>query len=329
MQQKLLEINDLAVTFNTREGRVHAVNGVSYSVSEGETLGIVGESGCGKSVSMLSVMRLLHEPPAQIEGKGINFRGKDLLGFSQAEMRNIRGSQIAMIFQDPMTSLNPVLTIGFQMTEPLILHMGLDKREARDQAIEILQKVGIPEAENRLRDYPHQFSGGMRQRVMIAMALSCNPALLIADEPTTALDVTIQAQIVDLVKRLRDQFDMALIWITHDLGIIAGLADRVIVMYAGFVVEEAPVNELYAHSQHPYTRALLRSLPQVDGSRSDTLEVIEGMPPDLIALPKGCPFADRCSFVKEKCVQENPPLAEISPNHRSACWVDIETGELR
>lgn len=329
MPQKLLEINELAVTFNTQEGAVHAVNGVSYSVAEGETLGIVGESGCGKSVSMLSVMRLLQEPPAKIEGQGIYFRGKDLLGYSQAEMRNTRGSQIAMIFQDPMTSLNPVLTIGFQLTEPLTLHMGLDRSEAHAQAVELLQKVGISDADNRMRDYPHQFSGGMRQRVMIAMALACNPALLIADEPTTALDVTIQAQIVDLVKRLRDQFGMALIWITHDLGVIAGLADRVIVMYAGYIVEEAPVNDLYANSQHPYTHALLRSLPQVDGSRSDKLEVIEGMPPDMIALPKGCPFADRCVFVKEKCQHENPPLEEISPNHRAACWVDINTGELR
>jgi oligopeptide transport system ATP-binding protein len=305
------------------------VNGVSYSVAEGETLGIVGESGCGKSVSMLSVMRLLDEPPAHIEGEGIYFRGKDLLGFSKAEMRNTRGSQIAMIFQDPMTSLNPVLTIGFQMMEPLTLHMGLDKSEARDRAVDLLQKVGIPEVEDRLQDYPHQFSGGMRQRVMIAMALSCNPALLIADEPTTALDVTIQAQIVELVKMLRDQFDMSLIWITHDLGVIAGLADRVIVMYAGYVVEEAAVEELYANSHHPYTHALLRSLPKVDGSHDEKLEVIEGMPPDLIALPKGCPFADRCTFVKEKCRKEIPPLEDIFPDHRIACWVDIDTGELR
>lgn len=325
----ILEIQDLRTDFHTQDGVVHAVNGISYSLKEGETLGIVGESGCGKSVSMLSVMRLLPRPPAEIKAKKINFFGRNLLEFSDAEMHNVRGSQIAMIFQDPMTSLNPVLTIGFQLKEPLKLHLGMSNHEAEERAAELLEMVGIPDARARLNDYPHQFSGGMRQRVMIAMALSCNPALLIADEPTTALDVTIQAQIVDLVKQLREQFGQALIWITHDLGVVAGLAERVVVMYAGFIVEDAIIDELYGNPQHPYTKALLRSLPRVDGSRSEKLETIEGLPPDLIALPKGCPFAARCDYVKDKCREQNPPLEARGPRHRVACWIDIETGELR
>jgi oligopeptide transport system ATP-binding protein len=324
----ILNVKGLHTEFYTQDGVVHAVNGISYSLHEGETLGIVGESGCGKSVSVLSVMRLLPIPPAKIGGEGIEFYGKDILKLSKDEMQHIRGSQIAMIFQDPMTSLNPVHTIGFQLMEPLRLHMGMGKQEARERAAELLQLVGIPEAENRLDDYPHQFSGGMRQRVMIAMGLACNPALLIADEPTTALDVTIQAQIIELVKRLRDKLGMSLIWITHDLGIIAGLADRVVVMYAGFIVEEAPVEELYGNPRHPYTKALLRSLPRMDGSVGESLETIEGLPPDLIALPKGCPFAARCDYTKEKC-KVNPPLEEVAPGHKMACWVDVDTGELR
>lgn len=325
----ILEISNLNTEFHTQDGIVHAVNNVSFSLSEGESIGLVGESGCGKSVSMLSVMRLLPIPPAVIKADKINFFGRNLLEFSDSEMRNIRGSQIAMIFQDPMTSLNPVLTIGFQLKEALKLHLGMDNQEAENRAIELLQMVGIPEPANRLNDYPHQFSGGMRQRVMIAMALSCNPALLIADEPTTALDVTIQAQIVDLVKQLRQQFGQALIWITHDLGVVAGLADRVIVMYAGFIVEDAAVESLYTNPRHPYTRALLRSLPRIDGTRAEKLATIEGLPPDLIALPKGCPFAARCVFVKDICRNENPPLEEIAVRHRLACWVDVDTGELR
>jgi len=325
----VLDIQDLRTEFYTQDGVVHAVNGISYSLREGETLGIVGESGCGKSVSMLSVMRLLPEPPAKIGGKGIYFHGKNLLEVSDEEMRNIRGSQIAMIFQDPMTSLNPVLTIGHQLMEPLQTHLDMDDDEAEKRAAEILSLVGIPEAADRLKDYPHQFSGGMRQRVMIAIGLACNPSLLIADEPTTALDVTIQAQIVDIVKRLREQFGMSLIWITHDLGVIAGLAERILVMYAGFVVEDAPIEDLYATPRHPYTAALLRSLPRVDSSERRKLKVIEGLPPDLVALPQGCPFAARCDFVKEKCRTENPPLVEYAPKHMAACWVNIETGELR
>lgn len=234
-----------------------------------------------------------------------------------------------MIFQDPMTSLNPVLTVGFQLMEPLKTHLGMTNDEARDRSAELLHLAGIPDATERLQDYPHHFSGGMRQRVMIAMALTCNPILLIADEPTTALDVTIQAQIVDLVKRLRDQFGMSLIWITHDLGVVAGLADRVVVMYAGFIVEQAPVVELYGSSKHPYTIGLLNSLPRMDGTPGEKLESIDGAPPDLIALPEGCPFAVRCGFAKDICLEQNPPLVNISPDHKLACWVDVDTGTLR
>ena len=327
-QKVILEVDDLRTEFHTEEGIVHAVNGISYSLHEGETLGIVGESGCGKSVSVLSIMRLLASPPAKIRGS-VRFKGTDLLQLPEAEMRKIRGAQIGMVFQDPLTSLNPVLTIGYQMIEPLQLHLGMGKAEARERAGELLEMVGIPAARNRLDDYPHQFSGGMRQRVMIAMALACNPALLIADEPTTALDVTIQAQIVDLMKQLRDEIGMTLIWITHDLGVVAGLVDRVIVMYAGFIVEDAPVDDLYDNPRHPYTKALLRSLPRMDGSPGEKLETIEGLPPDLVALPQGCPFAARCKYAKPICREQRPPLEEIAPGRRLACWVDVDTGELR
>jgi len=326
----ILEVKDLHTQFSTDDGLVQAVNGISLSLHEGETLGIVGESGCGKSVSMLSVMRLLHEPPAKIAADRLHFLETDIMSLRKEEMRQVRGSQIAMIFQDPMTSLNPVLTIGFQLAEPLKLHLGHDDDGAKERAAELLEMVGIPDAPSRLNDYPHQFSGGMRQRAMIAMALACSPSVLIADEPTTALDVTIQAQIVDLVKRLQDQLGMALIWITHDLGVVAGIADRVMVMYAGFIVESASVDELYARPRHPYTAALLRSLPRVDGgSVGEVLESIEGLPPDLIQLPKGCPFAPRCKFVQDKCKKENPQLEEISPDHKIACWIDVDTGEFR
>ena len=329
MAPKVLDVNDLQTRFHTQDGTVYAVNGVSFHVEEGETLGIVGESGCGKSVSVLSVMRLIPQPPGEVQAESIYFGDRDITKVSEDEMRDIRGSQIAMIFQDPMTSLNPVLTIGFQIMEPLRVHLGMSEDEARERAAELLHLVGIPEARARLDDYPHQFSGGMRQRAMIAMSLACNPALLIADEPTTALDVTIQAQIVDLVKRLRDQFGMSLIWITHDLGVVAGLADRVIVMYAGFIVEEAPIAEVYGNPRHPYTFALLKSLPRMDGSPGEKLMSIEGLPPENYEFPTGCPFAPRCMFVKDKCWQANPQLVDISSDHRIACWVDIETGELR
>jgi oligopeptide transport system ATP-binding protein len=318
----LLEIKDLRTQFQTREGIVYAVNGVSYQLEEGETLGIVGESGCGKTVNVLSLMRLIPEPPGKIAGGQALFQGKDLLKMSSDEIRHVRGAQIAMVFQDPMTSLNPVLTIGRQLTEALELHLGMNKEQSRQRSIELLEMVGIPKAGDRLNDYPHQFSGGMRQRVMISMALSCAPQVLIADEPTTALDVTIQAQIVELVKRLRDELGMAIIWITHDLGIIAGLAKRVIVMYAGFIIEEAPVKELYGDPRHPYTLGLLGSLPRLDETMHRRLVSIEGLPPDLLGLPPGCPFAPRCVYAMDRCHKENPPLESVSPGHWKACWVD-------
>ena len=329
MAPKVLEVRDLVTRFHTQEGVVHAVNGVSFHVNEGETLGIVGESGCGKSVSVLSVMRLLQEPPAKVESSSVKFYERELMELSEDEMREVRGSQVAMIFQDPMTSLNPVLTVGYQLMEPLRVHLGMSEEEARERASELLHLVGIPEASDRLDDYPHQFSGGMRQRAMIAMGLACNPSLLIADEPTTALDVTIQAQIVDLVKRLRDQFGMSLIWITHDLGVIAGLADRVNVMYAGYIVEEALINDLYATPRHPYTIGLLGSLPRMDGSPGEKLDSIEGLPPELFTQPVSCPFAPRCKFKMAICDEKVPPLTEVAPGHRIACWVNTETGELR
>jgi len=329
LANRVLEVNDLATRFHTQEGTVHAVNGISFHVAEGETLGIVGESGCGKSVSVLSVMRLLPQPPAEVSAKQVLFHDTDLTKLEEDEMREIRGSQIAMVFQDPMTSLNPVLTVGFQVMEPLTVHLGMSDEEAEERAAELLHLVGIPEARDRLGDYPHQFSGGMRQRAMIAMSLGCNPSLLIADEPTTALDVTIQAQITDLVKRLRDQFGMSLIWITHDLGVIAGLADRVMVMYAGFIVEEADIRPLYEDTRHPYTIALIQSLPRIDGIPGEQLASIDGLPPELFELPTGCPFAPRCSFVKDICFERNPTLEKVDTNHNIACWVDVHTGELR
>jgi oligopeptide/dipeptide ABC transporter ATP-binding protein len=328
-REVILDIQDLSTRFHTQDGVVHAVNGISYQLHSGETLGIVGESGCGKSVSMLSVMDLLASPPAQIEADAILFKGEDLREYSKTEMRKVRGSNMTMIFQDPMTSLNPVLTIGFQIKEPLKLHMGMSDQQAEERAAELLSLVGIPEAESRLSDFPHQFSGGMRQRAMIAIALACNPTLLIADEPTTALDVTIQAQLVELVKDIQSRLGMALIWITHDLGVVAGLAERVIVMYAGFVVEDAQVDELYGNPLHPYTMALLKSLPRLDGKQEEELSTIEGLPPSLLECPGHCPFAARCEFVKDKCREINPPLLEVEPGHKIACWVDVKTGELR
>jgi oligopeptide transport system ATP-binding protein len=274
-------------------------------------------------VSVLSVMRLIPQPPGKIVDGEILFDGDDLLKMSGQEIRRVRGNKIAMIFQDPMTSLNPVLTIGRQIGEALELHMGMNKEEARKRSAELLGMVGIPEAAMRLDDYPHQFSGGMRQRAMIAMGLACNPRLLIADEPTTALDVTIQAQIVELIKRLRDEIGMAIIWITHDLGVVAGIADRMMVMYAGHVVEEAPVKEVYADPRHPYTIGLLGSLPRLDELRLDRLTSIEGLPPDLIALPPGCPFEPRCVYAVDKCREVRPELEPVGPRHRIACWVDV------
>src|SRR5512143_533044 len=329
MADRLLDVRDLRVEFETLEGTVHAVNGVSFSVEPGRTLGIVGESGCGKSVSVLSVMRLIPQPPGRILSGQVQFDGRDLLRLSPAEMQQVRGKDISMIFQDPMTSLNPVLTIGRQIGETMMVHMGLDEKQARRASIELLDQVGIPNPVMRLDDYPHHFSGGMRQRVMIAMALSCKPRLLIADEPTTALDVTIQVQILDLVKQLRDQLDMAVIWISHDLAVIAELADRVAVMYSGYLVEEADVFELYRQPLPPYTLALLQSLPRMDTGELDKLSAIPGSPPDATRLPPGCPFAPRCRFAMERCLHENPALTEAAPDHRAACWVELLTGRPR
>jgi oligopeptide transport system ATP-binding protein len=320
---KLLEVKNLKTQFFTQDGVVHAVNGISYTVDKGETVAIVGESGSGKSVGVMSLIRLIPQPPGKIVDGEVWFDGQDLLKLNEDELREIRGNRIAMIFQDPMTSLNPVLTIGRQITEALELHLHMSKEQSRKRAVQLLEMVGIPGADARLDDYPHQFSGGMRQRVMIAMGLSCNPQLLIADEPTTALDVTIQAQIIDLVTRLKDELGMAIIWITHDLGVVAGMAQRVLVMYSGFIIEEAPVDEIYANPRHPYTLGLLRSIPRLDLGRQKRLIPIEGLPPDLLELPNQCPFAPRCAFVMEKCWQENPPLESVGPDHMAACWADI------
>jgi oligopeptide transport system ATP-binding protein len=329
MDNRLLDVRDLKVEFKTMEGTVHALNGVSFSVDPGKTLGIVGESGCGKSVSVLSVMRLIPQPPGHILSGQVDFAGRNLLRLSSAEMQQVRGKDISMIFQDPMTSLNPVLTIGRQIGETMMVHCGLSERESQAEAIHLLEQVGIPNPALRLDDYPHHFSGGMRQRVMIAMALSCKPKLLIADEPTTALDVTIQVQILDLVKQLRDELNMAVIWISHDLAVIAELADRVAVMYSGYIVEETDVFQLYRQPLHPYTLALLHSLPRVDTGELDKLSAIPGSPPDATRLPPGCPFAPRCSFVTAHCQQENPALLEAAPDHRIACWVDVQAGGAR
>jgi len=329
MPDSLLDVQGLETTFKTPEGVVHAVNGVSFGLKEGETLGVVGESGCGKSVTMLSILGLIASPPGKVEAGKAEFFGQDLLKMSNDEIRAVRGAQIGMVFQDPMTSLNPVLTVGRQLQEPLMLHLGMTKKQAEERAAQLLEMVGIPNAADRLGDYPHQFSGGMRQRVMIAMAVACSPQVLIADEATTALDVTIQAQITDLVKRLRNELGMAIIWITHDLGVVAGLAQRVIVMYGGYIIEEALVNELYANPEHPYTIGLMGSLPRVDDTEHVRLQSIEGQPPTLYQKPQYCPFAPRCKWVMEKCWKENPPLLDVGLEHRAACWVDTKTGRLR
>jgi oligopeptide transport system ATP-binding protein len=323
----LLDVRDLVTRFHTPEGTVYAVNGISFHVKEGETLAVVGESGCGKSVSMLSILGLIPIPPGEIASGSALYAGQDLLRIPEKELEHVRGKQVSMIFQDPMTSLNPVLTVRRQLCETLCVHEGMSWEDAHTRAVTLMEWVGIPDAARRLDDYPHQFSGGMRQRVMIAMALSCNPRLLIADEPTTALDVTIQAQIVELVVRLRDELGMAIIWITHDLGVVAGLADRVIVMYAGYIVEEADINSLYEHPLHPYTLALLAALPRADRRRERRLKSIFGAPPNLIVEPRGCPFAPRCDYVMERCLAENPPLRDHNASHQVACWLD--PSELR
>jgi oligopeptide transport system ATP-binding protein len=326
---KILEIQDLQVEFHTPEGTVHAVNRVSYDIYEGEVVAIVGESGSGKSVTMMSILGLIPIPPGEIAGGTATYLGRDLLAMEEKELEDVRGKEIAMIFQDPMTALNPVLSLELQLTEALKKHHGMTDEQAEERAVEMMELVGIPDPARRLKNYPHQFSGGMRQRVMIAMMVACNPTLLIADEPTTALDVTIQAQIVELAIRMRDQVGMAMFWITHDLGVVAGMADRVIVMYAGTVVEEADVDSLYEDPLHPYTHALLGALPRVDQRRDRRLVSIPGAPPNMLVEIAGCPFAPRCEYVLERCWSERPQLEALALRHKAACWYDIKTGGPR
>ena len=325
MQEKLLEVSNLTTRFHTDDGIVTAVSNLSFTVDKGESVCVVGESGCGKSVTSMSIMRLLKTPPAEVTGD-VRFDGRDLLKLPMDEMRKIRGNEIAMIFQEPMTSLNPVFTCGHQIAEALRLHQGMDKASARKEAIELMRMVGIPLPEKRVDNFPHQLSGGMRQRVMISMALACRPKLLIADEPTTALDVTIQAQIMELIKELKRKLNMALILITHDMGVVAEMAERVIVMYAGDAVEEADVRELFKNPRHPYTIGLLNSIPRMDGDDSD-LYVIEGTVPGLYDMPKGCRFGPRCEHCTQRCREELPPLVDIGDGHKVRCFLAMKEGE--
>ena len=320
----VLDVRGLKTVFRTRGGEIHAVNSVSFHLNRGEVLGVVGESGSGKSVTMMSLIGLLPSPPAEIRGGQVMLGDQDLLKIGAEDLRHVRGAKIGFVFQDPMTSLNPVFTVGMQIMEPLREHMGMDKARAEARAVELLELVGIPDARSRLKSYPHQFSGGMRQRVMIAIALACNPDVLIADEPTTALDVTIQAQILELVKELRQKLGMAIIWITHDLGVIAAVADRVMVMYGGQVAEHGPVKEIFANPRHPYTRALLKTIPSISGAREARLQVIEGQPPILNDAPTACPFRARCSHAMAICETENPARraidgAPLGHGHDVAC----------
>jgi len=322
--EKLLEVKDLKTYFYTSDGEVRAVDGVAYSVNKGESVAIVGESACGKSVSALSIVRLIPYPPGVIVGGEVIFKGQDLLKASEAEMRHIRGNRIAMIFQEPMTSLNPVLTISRQLSESLELHRGMKRKEAIEESAKLLKLVGLPDSASRVNDYPHQFSGGMQQRIMIAMALSCNPELLIADEPTTSVDVTVQAQLLELLDNLRSQFGTAVIIITHNLGVVARYADRVNVMYAGRLVEIAPTDILYSSPKHPYTVGLLASVPRLDLARDRHLRVIDGLPPNLARLPRGCAFCPRCYFAIDRCREEQPKLEKIAEDHYSACFRSAE-----
>jgi oligopeptide transport system ATP-binding protein len=324
--EPLLAVTNLKTQFFTQDGVVKAVNGVSFQLMPGETLGIVGESGCGKSITAMSIMRLIPTPPGKIVDGEVLFQGKDVLKMNDQQLRGIRGNDIAMVFQDPMTSLNPVLTVNRQIGESLELHKGMSKSESRARAIELLKMVGIPNAEQRVDQYPHQFSGGMRQRVMIAMALSCDPMLLIADEPTTALDVTIQAQILDLMKKLQQERGTAVILITHDLGVVAGMSDRVQVMYAGTIAETADTYELFGNPRHPYTLGLMKSIPRLD-SVGSKLDPIRGLPPDLVDLPDMCPFSPRCDFSEEVCERKAPVLREVKPGHKITCHFNIVNGE--
>ncbi|WJI67366.1 ABC transporter ATP-binding protein [Mesorhizobium sp. C399B] len=319
----VLQVSDLRIVFRTRGTTIHAVNGISFELQPGELLGVVGESGSGKSVTMMSLMKLLPSPPAEIVSGRVRLGYRDLLSLDPSEMRKVRGGEVGFIFQDPMTSLNPVLTVGYQLMEPLRKHFVLSRSEARKRAIELLSRVGIPSPQDRINDYPHQFSGGMRQRVMIAIALACEPKVLIADEPTTALDVTIQAQILELVKKLRQEIGMSIIWITHDLGVVAGIADRVMVMYGGLIVECAPVDDLYANPRHPYTRALMETLPRPDQAGQERLKSVVGQPPHFTAFPTSCPFAPRCPHVFDRCRVERPPLMPVREGHEAACWWDV------
>ncbi len=324
MSEYLLDVQDLKTYFKTKGGRVRAVNGVTFAVKPGEKVAVVGESGCGKSVTALSIMRLVAQPAGEYAGGNIFFEDQDLLAVPESTMRKIRGGKIGMIFQDPMTCLNPTMTVGNQIAEGLRIHLKLSQDEALRRAIALLEQVGIPDVANRINSYPHQFSGGMRQRVMIAIALACNPKLLIADEPTTALDVTVQAQILELISGVCKEFGTALVLITHDLGVVAGMTDRVIVMYAGKVVEEGPTDELFANPRHPYTLGLLASVPRLDEKRTASLKTIEGAPPDLLKPPPGCPFMPRCYFAHAIC-RTMPPLDPIPGMavHRKACWIDV------
>lgn len=317
---KLLEVENLKTSFRTHIGDVQAVRGVSFYLNKGEALGIVGESGCGKSVTMMSIMRLL-EGNAIIESDKIIFNGKDITNPTENDMQEIRGNEMAMIFQDPMTSLNPLFTVGDQLTEHLIKHKKISKKEAKEVAIKMLDMVGIPSPESRLKQYPHEFSGGMRQRVMIAMSLICEPNLIIADEPTTALDVTIQAQILDLMKDLKNKINTSIILITHDLGVVADLCTRINVMYGGIVVEEGSDEDIFYNGKHPYTWGLLNSVPNPKSEIKEKLTPIEGQPPDLLKPPVGCPFAARCKYAMKVCIQKQPPLFEISEGHKAACWL--------
>jgi oligopeptide/dipeptide ABC transporter ATP-binding protein len=319
--QNLLEVKNLRTYFHTRGGVVKAVDNVSFNVGEGEMLGIVGESGSGKSVTALSIMRLIPIPPGKIgEGSEIIFGGENVLDLTEDELHELRGGKISMIFQDPMTSLNPVFTVGFQIAEAVKLHLKLTGKAAEARTLEMMERVRIPDARRRLKSYPHEFSGGMRQRVMIAIALACNPRLLIADEPTTALDVTIQAQVLDLMKALSSEFRTAVMLITHDLGVVAGMCQRVVVMYAGRVMEEAPTSRLFAKPAHPYTQALLRSIPHLEDNKTQRLNPIKGQPPDLVNLPPGCPFAPRCVKAQARCLVETPLLETVADEQRAACF---------
>jgi oligopeptide transport system ATP-binding protein len=328
MSEPLLEVQGLKTVFPTRDGVVKAVDGVSFRLDPGETLGIVGESGSGKSVTALSVMRLLQRP-GKVVGGQVMFKGRDLTKVSEGEMQEIRGQEIAMIFQDPMTSMNPVFRTGWQVAEPVRLHQGLRKIQAMGVAVSMLGKVGIPSPESRARDYPHQFSGGMRQRAMIAMGITTAPKVLIADEPTTALDVTIQAQILELLRNVNKEFGTATILITHNLGVVAGMCERVMVMYAGRIVESGPTVDVFANPRHPYTWSLLRSIPRLDAERHEPLKPIEGLPPDLMALPPGCAFHPRCSFKVERCLSDVPALNRVGETQLAACWVTQSGTELR